>query len=75
MTCLPVTHSSVVEYGEYIGFHISIPTIPALARARAHLDRRTGREVTLVITGGLRVAEDFAKETANQDPFPVGCAF
>ena len=21
------------------------------------------------------VAEDFAKETANQDPFPVGCAF
>ena len=41
--------------------HISVPTIPALARARAHLDSKTGREVTLVITGGLRVAEDFAK--------------
>jgi glutamate synthase domain-containing protein 2 len=44
--------------------HISVPTIPALARARAHLDARTGREVTLVITGGLRVAEDFAKALA-----------
>ena len=44
--------------------HISVPTIPALARARAHLDAKTGREVTLVITGGLRVAEDFAKAMA-----------
>lgn len=44
--------------------HISVPTIPALARARRHLDRRTGREVTLVITGGLRVAEDFVKAMA-----------
>lgn len=44
--------------------HISVPTIPALARARRHLDSKTGREVTLVITGGLRVAEDFAKAMA-----------
>lgn len=44
--------------------HISVPTIPALARARAHLDARAGRDVTLVITGGLRVAEDFAKAMA-----------
>jgi glutamate synthase domain-containing protein 2/CDGSH-type Zn-finger protein len=44
--------------------HISVPTIPALARARAHLDAKTGREVTLVITGGLRVTEDFAKAMA-----------
>ncbi len=44
--------------------HISVPTIPALARARRHLDARSGREVTLVITGGLRVAEDFAKALA-----------
>lgn len=44
--------------------HISVPTIPALARARKHLDTNTGREVTLVITGGLRVAEDFAKAMA-----------
>jgi nitrite reductase/ring-hydroxylating ferredoxin subunit len=35
--------------------NISVPTIPALARARAHLDER-GRsgEGTLIITGGLR---------------------
>lgn len=44
--------------------HISVPTIPALARARKHLDNKTGREVTLVITGGLRVAEDFVKAMA-----------
>lgn len=44
--------------------HISVPTIPALARARRHLDARTGREVTLVITGGLRMAEDFVKAMA-----------
>jgi len=44
--------------------HISVPTIPALARARRHLDAKAGREVTLVITGGLRVAEDFAKALA-----------
>lgn len=44
--------------------HISVPTIPALARARHHLDARAGRDVTLVITGGLRVAEDFVKAMA-----------
>lgn len=44
--------------------HISVPTIPALARARKHLDAKTGKEVTLVITGGLRMAEDFVKAMA-----------
>lgn len=44
--------------------HISVPTIPALARARKHLDAKTDGEVTLVITGGLRVAEDFVKAMA-----------
>ncbi|MEJ2383839.1 MAG: glutamate synthase-related protein [Xanthomonadales bacterium] len=44
--------------------HISVPTIPALARARAHLDRKAGGEVTLIITGGLRVPEDFIKAMA-----------
>lgn len=44
--------------------HISVPTIPALARARKHLDAKAGREVTLIITGGLRVAEDFVKAMA-----------
>jgi len=41
--------------------NINVPTIPALARARKHLDEVGAKDVTLVITGGLRVPEDFAK--------------
>jgi glutamate synthase domain-containing protein 2/nitrite reductase/ring-hydroxylating ferredoxin subunit len=41
--------------------NINVPTIPALARARRHLDKVGATDVTLIITGGLRVAEDFAK--------------
>lgn len=44
--------------------HISIPSMAALARARRHLDRTVGRDVTLVITGGLRMPEDFVKALA-----------
>jgi glutamate synthase domain-containing protein 2 len=44
--------------------NISVPTIPALARARRHLDLRGRREVTLLITGGLRVPSDFVKALA-----------
>lgn len=44
--------------------HISVPTIPALARARRHLDARGADGVSLVITGGLRTAPDFAKAMA-----------
>ncbi len=42
--------------------NISVPTIPALARARRHLDKKgkSGR-ITLLITGGLRVPSDFIK--------------
>ena len=45
--------------------HISVPTIPALARARKYLDQQgaSGR-VTLIITGGLRVPIDFVKALA-----------
>ena len=44
--------------------NISVPTIPALARARAHLDRLGRSDVTLVITGGLRKPADFVKALA-----------
>ncbi|WP_338867819.1 glutamate synthase-related protein [Spirosoma sp. SC4-14] len=44
--------------------HINVPTIPALARARRHLNRLGVRDVTLVITGGLRVPSDFVKALA-----------
>lgn len=41
--------------------NINVPTIAALARARKHLDRSEASHVSLIITGGLRMAEDFAK--------------
>ncbi|MEA4922329.1 MAG: glutamate synthase-related protein [Eubacteriaceae bacterium] len=41
----------------------SIPTIYALARARKYLDEKDS-DIQLVITGGLRVASDFAKAIA-----------
>lgn len=45
--------------------NISVPTIPALARARHHLNRRgASGNVTLIITGGLRVPADYIKAMA-----------
>ncbi|EEE35792.1 ferredoxin-dependent glutamate synthase [Rhodobacteraceae bacterium KLH11] len=44
--------------------NISVPTIPALARARMHLDRIGRKDITLVITGGLRKPGDFVKAMA-----------
>ncbi|WP_282175779.1 glutamate synthase-related protein [Vibrio nereis] len=45
--------------------HISVPTIPALARARAYLNKiGASGDVTLIITGGLRVPMDFVKALA-----------
>ena len=41
--------------------NINVATIPALARARKHLDNIDRKDITLVITGGLRVPEDFSK--------------
>tara|TARA_R110002111_G_scaffold93924_2_gene145823 strand:+ start:323 stop:2077 length:1755 start_codon:yes stop_codon:yes gene_type:complete len=43
--------------------NISIPTLPALARARRHLDKKAP-DVTLIITGGLRHEGDFVKALA-----------
>ena len=44
--------------------NISVPTIPALARAREHLDKCDAKDITLIITGGLRTAPDFIKALA-----------
>ena len=45
--------------------HISVPTIPALARARRYLDQQgASGKVTLIITGGLRLPMDFVKAMA-----------
>lgn len=62
--------------------NINVPTIPALARARKHLDKVGAKDVTLIITGGLRVAEDFVKAmmlgadaiaVANSAMQAIGC--
>jgi len=44
--------------------NISVPTIPALARARHHLNKRGQQGVSLIITGGLRTESDFVKALA-----------
>ena len=44
--------------------NISVPTIPALARARRYLDSQDRQDVSLIITGGLRLPADFIKALA-----------
>ncbi len=44
--------------------NISVPLIPAIARARAHLDRTGRQNITLIATGGLRTPADFVKALA-----------
>jgi methylamine---glutamate N-methyltransferase subunit C len=44
--------------------NISVPTILALARARQYLDKVNRKDVTLIITGGIRVPADFIKAMA-----------
>ncbi len=51
----------------------SIPTIFALYRAQKYLYENNRKDVTLVITGGLRVASDFAKALAlGADAVAIG---
>ena len=53
----------------------SIPTILALCRARKILDRKGAGDVSLIITGGLRIPSDFAKALAlGADAVAVGTA-
>jgi glutamate synthase domain-containing protein 2 len=41
-----------------------MPTLFALYRARKYLNENGGKDITLIITGGLRTASDFAKALA-----------
>ena len=52
----------------------SVPTIYALSRARKYLDEHES-DITLTITGGLRVSSDFAKALAmGADAIAIGTA-
>ena len=44
--------------------NISVPTIPALARAMKYLDFKNRKNVTVIITGGIRTPSDFIKALA-----------
>ena len=51
----------------------SVPTIYALHRARKYLDSIGAKDISLIITGGLRVSSDFAKAIAmGADAVAVG---
>jgi glutamate synthase domain-containing protein 2 len=53
----------------------SVPTIYALHRARKALDSAGAKDVSLVITGGLRVSSDFVKALAmGADAVAIGTA-
>lgn len=62
--------------------NISVPTIPALARARRHLQTCDREDITLIITGGIRTPSDFIKAlclgadgiaVANSAMQAIGC--
>ncbi|UCB52154.1 MAG: alpha-hydroxy-acid oxidizing protein [Candidatus Zixiibacteriota bacterium] len=53
----------------------SVPTIFGLHRARKFLHEKGAKDVSLVITGGLRVSSDFAKALAlGADAIAIGTA-
>lgn len=53
----------------------SIPTIAALYRARRYLDKHNITNISLIITGGLRISSDFAKALAlGADAVALGTA-
>lgn len=52
----------------------SVPTVYALSRARRYLDYN-GSDMSLIITGGLRISSDFAKALAmGADAVAIGTA-
>ena len=60
---------------KYVKAATSVPTIFALHRARQFLDEHGAKQVSLVITGGIRVSADIAKALAmGADAVAIGTA-
>ena len=58
---------------KFVKASTSIPSIFALYRARKFLDEQGAADVSLVITGGLRISSDFAKALAlGADAIAIG---
>jgi glutamate synthase domain-containing protein 2 len=71
----PDTWEPTAAAPKFVKDATSVPTVFALARARAHLDRRGTKDVSLTITGGMRVSPDFAKALAlGADAVAIGTA-
>ncbi len=49
---------------KFVKASTSIPTLFAIHRARKYLDEHTAADISLTITGGLRISPDFAKALA-----------
>ena len=49
---------------KFVKASTSIPTLFAIYRARKYLDENADKDISLTITGGLRVSSDFAKALA-----------
>ena len=60
---------------KFVKMTASVPTLFALHRARKFLDERGAEDVSLLITGGLRISPDFAKALAlGADGVAIGTA-
>ena len=60
---------------KYIKAATSVPTPCALYRARKYLDSHAAGNISLIITGGLRISSDFAKALAlGADAIAIGTA-
>ena len=49
---------------KFVKASTSIPTLFAIYRARKYLDEKAATDISLTITGGLRISSDFAKALA-----------
>ena len=60
---------------KFVKASASVPTIFAVYRARKFLDNKGANDVSLLITGGLRISSDFAKAIAlGADAVAIGTA-
>ena len=60
---------------KYVKASTSVPTIFALHRARKFLDEKGAANISLIITGGIRVSADIAKALAlGADAIAIGTA-